>query len=302
MNPTSGSRPFPIPVVAFGPLGPGSQEEDEVLDYITLPSGMDTYRAPPLPEPEELAGHSGALGVLHAVLGTLQAHLRGEAVAPVKLEGLNDADRTLINQVLGEGEVSAQVLTQPELRSFDRSDVRVRVQESVFAGVWRVMEMDDDGIEHDHIEVGDIPAALRLAAAHDAVLPRAALAPVPSHIINVPTILTELADQRERWQPGDAAHVVNLTLLPLTPEDIGHIDHQLGTGRVLILSRGYGNCRITNTCVAHTWRVVYYNSSDSVILNSIEVSGLPEVACAAHEDLVDSAERLSEVLQWVAQA
>jgi hydrogenase-1 operon protein HyaF len=47
---------------------------------------------------------------------------------------------------------------------------------------------------------------------------------------------------------------------------------------------------------------VYYNSQDKVILNAIEVSTLPEVACAAVEDLADTHERLSEVLQWVEQA
>lgn len=45
---------------------------------------------------------------------------------------------------------------------------------------------------------------------------------------------------------------VNLSLLPLSPSDIAFLDHRLGTGRVLILSRGYGNCRITNCCVPKT--------------------------------------------------
>jgi hydrogenase-1 operon protein HyaF len=255
-----------------------------------------------LPEPEVLTGHGGALRVLHDVLGAVQALLRGEAIAPVTLSGLPSADLQLINQVLGEGEVSAQVLAQPEVRSFENPEVRLRVQESVFAGIWRVLEIDDAGLAHDRIEVGAIPAALRRAAQQDAARARPPLSPVPAHVINVPTILTELADLRAQWHPGTMAHVVNLTLLPLSPEDIGHIDHQLGTGRVLILSRGYGNCRITNTCVAHTWRVVYYNSQDAVILNSIEVTDLPDVACAAPEDLSDTQERLADVLQWVEQA
>jgi hydrogenase-1 operon protein HyaF len=71
---------------------------------------------------------------------------------------------------------------------------------------------------------------------------------------------------------------------------------------VLILSRGYGNCRITNCCVPNTWRVVYYNSMDTVILNSVEVTDMPDVACAAPEDLADSTERITEVLKWVRQA
>ena len=300
MNPNPNARPFPIPVVAA--LGPGSQVEDETLDYITLPSGMDTYRPPLLPEPEELAGHDDARRVLQAVLGAVQVVRRGEAVAPIALDGLTAAELALVNQVLGEGEVSARVLALPETRGVDADAVCVRVQESVFAGVWRVQSMADDGQTHDHVEVGAIPAVLRAAAADDARAVRGPLAPLPAGMVNVPTLLIELEDQRGRWQPGHAPHVVNLTLLPLSPDDIAHIDHQLGTGRVVILSRGYGNCRITNTRVANTWRVVYYNSQDAVILNSIEVSGLPEVACAAPEDLADTEERLAEVLQWVAQA
>jgi len=175
------------------------------------------------------------------------------------------------------------------------------VQESVFAGVWRVIASDDDGRVHDHIEVGAIPAALVAAAHEDGHAPREAPQAVPGEFVNVPPLLFELQEQRTRWRPGDASHVVNLTLLPLSPADIAHIDHQLGTGRVLILSRGYGNCRITDACVPHTWRVVYYNSQDAVILNTVEVGALPEVACAAAEDLLDTRERLADVLAWVAQ-
>ena len=115
-------------------------------------------------------------------------------------------------------------------------------------------------------------------------------------------MLFELEDQRRRWQSGQVPHVVNLSLLPLTVDDIGYMDLRLGTGRVLILSRGYGNCRITNSCVPHTWRVVYYNSQDTVILNAVEVTDIPDVACAALEDLRDSLERLQEVIEWVEQS
>jgi hydrogenase-1 operon protein HyaF len=298
MTPTS--RPFPIPVVAA--LGPGSQIEDETLDYMPMPSGMDTYRPPLLPEPEELAGHRLARQVLDAILAAVEARLRGEAPAPITLTGLPAEELALVNQVLGEGEVGAQVLARPETREFGDDAVRMRVQESVFAGVWRVIATDDDGAVRDQIEVGPIPSCLIEAARDDAAAPRTPPQPLPASLINVPTLLVELADAHQRRQPGDEAHVVNLTLLPLSPDDIAHIDHQLGTGRVVILSRGYGNCRITNTLAADTWRIVYYNSQDKVILNAIEVSAIPEVACAATEDLVDTHERLQEVLQWVAQS
>src|SRR5512145_867903 len=129
MNPNA--RPFPIPVVAA--LGPGSQPEDETLDYMPMPSGMDTFRPPVLPEPEELAGHSLAREVLDAILAAVEARLRGETPAPITLTGLPADELALVNQVLGEGEVSAQVLARPEVREFGDEAVRLRVQESVFA-------------------------------------------------------------------------------------------------------------------------------------------------------------------------
>ncbi|MFW2455080.1 hydrogenase expression/formation protein, partial [Methyloversatilis discipulorum] len=150
------------------------------------------------------------------------------------------------------------------------------------------------------IEVGAIPQVLRTSAADDLwfTVPRWQGA-LPPNVQNAPALLAEIEDQWRGWKPGKPAHVVNLTLLPMSNEDIGFMDHHLGTGRVLILSRGYGNCRITNTRVPNTWRVVYYNSQDVVILNTVEVTALPEVAMAAKEDLEDSFERLTEVLAWV---
>ena len=117
--------------------------------------------------------------------------------------------------------------------------------------------------------------------------------------MNAPTLLQELHDHRQQWRVGQSAHLVNLSLLPLSPADMACLEEQLGTGRVVILSRGYGNCRISSTRVPNTWRVVYYNSQDAMILNSIEVVDMPEVACAAPEDLVDSEQRLREVMAWV---
>lgn len=281
-------KPVPIPVVAFGP---GSQEEDEGLEYMHMPQGMETYRPPSVPEPEDLAGRQGALRALHAV----RAALAGEGPAVVPLEGLQPDELALINQVLGEGEVSAQWLADE-----GRDPTSAQVQESVFAGVWRVIETGADGRSSDRIEVGAIPLVLHHAAALDAELPPEVNATPPEGVLNANHVLAELAQHRAAWRPGQPSEVVNLTLLPMSPADIAWMDHVLGTGRVCILSRGYGNCRITSTRVPHTWRVVYYNSQDHVILNTVEVGALPAVACAAPEDLADSHERLVEVLQWVA--
>ena len=285
-------KPFPVPVVS-SLVGPGSHD-DESADFLPLPKDMATWQPPPLPEPEQLAAHAGCLQVLQQALLALQAlGSAGAAAAPrvVPLDHLADADRQLLNQVLGEGEVAAQVL----------GDDGLRVQESVFAGVWRVLQLQGGQVVRDTLEVGALPQGLLDAAAADAPRGGARFAAAPEGVMNAPALLAELADRSLRWQPGVPSHVVNLTLLPLSPADSAHLDAQLPAGRVLILSRGYGNCRITNLGLAHAWRVTYFNSTDINILDTLEIGPVPEVACAAVEDLQDSAERLAEVLDWVSQ-
>lgn len=287
-------KDFPIPVVS---VGPGSQLEEEVLDYLPMPQGMETFRLPVLPEPEEIAARVGAHLALREALALLDEVRHGGPNRSVNLGHLSLPDLKLINQVLGEGEVSAIV------KSAGDALVELNIQESVFAGVWRVIQSANGAIVSDTLELGAVPEVLKTTAAQDVwpSVPRWEGA-LPPNVQNAPALLAEIEDQWRNWRPGQGAHVLNLTLLPMSNEDIGFLDHHLGTGRVLILSRGYGNCRITNTCTPNCWRVVYYNSQDLVILNTVEVTAMPDVTLAAPEDLNDSFDRLKEVLAWVEQA
>ncbi|MDP2416062.1 MAG: hydrogenase expression/formation C-terminal domain-containing protein [Hydrogenophaga sp.] len=289
-------KDFPIPLVA---IGPGTQIEDEALDYLPMPKDMDTYRPPVLPEPEDLTGCDAARVVLDQVLALLDRTAERGPGGQVSLTALPAADLRLVNQIMGEGEASALV------REEDGA-LEVRVQESVLTGVWRLITFRTvDGVRaliDDVIEVGPVPALLRAMAVDD-VWPQGAMpqwaGPLPPNVQNAPLLVEEICDQAASWKPGQTPHVVNLTLLPVTPEDIGFLDHHLGTGRVLMLSRGYGNCRISNTRLPNCWRVVYYNSVDKVILNTVEVVDMPEVAMAAPEDLRDSHERLADVMNYL---
>ncbi len=86
---------------------------------------------------------------------------------------------------------------------------------------------------------------------------------------------------------------------PIPREDLLWLDRMLGEGAVTILSRGYGNCRITATALPQVWRVQFFNSMDSLILDTFEVTTMPQVALAAPEDLADSAARIREVLEAI---
>lgn len=290
-------KDFPIPVVA---LGPGTQTEDETLEYMPMPKDMATYRPPVLPEPEALVGLDPARKVLEKVSALLERGAEGGASGQVALGHLSRDEVALINQVLGEGEASAIV-------QLGEGQLEVRVQESVFAGVWRLMTWRNSGqadevLVDDVIEVGPVPTLFAATAVED-VWPRGAMpmwsGPLPPNVQNAPMLVEEVRDQVADWKPGQVSHVINLTLLPVSPEDIGFLDHHLGTGRLLMLSRGYGNCRISNTRLPNCWRVVYYNSMDKVILNTVEVVDMPEVAKAAPEDLRDSFDRLQDVMSYL---
>lgn len=271
-------------------VGPGTQPVEEdggTLAYMEMPKGMHTYSAPMLPEPEETQDIGTALSVLAAIKDAAQAQRIDEAPHVIDITGLDAPNRAFIDQVLCDGEVSIV------------AGSRIQAQESVFAGIWRLHHVDENGaLERDVIEVGAFPLGV-IELAHAAAFEgtRSHRGALPGGVSNAPALVTELDDKLAAYLPGAPAHVINLSLLPLTEEDVAFLDARLGPGSVTILSRGYGNCRITSTGARNAWWVRYFNSRDAVVLNTIEVVDIPSVACAAGEDLADSAQRIGEVLE-----
>jgi len=120
--------------------------------------------------------------------------------------------------------------------------------------------------------------------------------------MNSPALLHEIREQIGNIEARRPARVINLTLLPLTPEDHRILEQALPVGPVAIIARGFGNCRITSTLARDVWRVQYFNTMNTLILNTIEVVEAPEVALAAPEDLADSRERLTELIDWMSES
>jgi len=174
-----------------------------------------------------------------------------------------------------------------------------RVQETAFAGVWRVQREDPlGGLAEDILEAGDMPGVVREAVARKATRPLDTRE-LPAGVMNAPALVNEIRHHAAAFGAGRAAHVVNLSLLPLAPADHAALDGLLGEGPVAILSRGFGNCRIHSTRARGVWRVRYFNSMSTLILDTIEVVDIPEAAKAAAEDYEDSMQRLRELLSWM---
>ncbi|MFH3480030.1 hydrogenase expression/formation protein [Xanthobacter variabilis] len=281
------SSPFAVQApVGFGP-GSQSTAEDEGLAYMPMPSGMRTFEAH-LPEVEDKTRFAPALAVMKDIIAALQGWTPGASLT-VPLAHLDRDNLALVDETLGEGEVAVKVSAPGRAMA---------IQEATFAGVWRLSGSEGA----DRVEVSAFPRGAILRA-HDETwtidTARLADATGPG-IFNAPTLLVEIDHRARSRSAGDPPHVINLSLLPHTPEDLAMLDERLGQGATVVLSRGYGNCRIDSTALKGVWRVRFYNSTDVLILDTIEICEVPEVACAAPEDISDSAERLIEVLDAVA--
>lgn len=359
---------FMRPPIGFGPGSQPDADDQGELDYLAMPSGMRTFEPhfPHVDDPQRIAPARKALRALARLAATWTPG--GENLV-FHRPPFDAENARVFAQALGEGEVAIRVAGRAP----------VDIQESVFAGVWRVMPGRDpvgvrpgaaagrasggaadsardstidsavdstidsaidnatdnaidsaidnaidnaagdvtvdvtggrpmaapgqagedgnrDRIEREYVEIGLMPTAvLRRQAARIFCSP-----PAEGGVVNGPHIVSELLEQCEGREQFAEPYAINLSLLPHSPEDLAYLDAALGKGEVTMLSRGYGNCRIESTAIADVWRVRYYNSQDALILDIIEVSAVPDVACAAPEDLADSAVRLQEVSEAMA--
>ena len=282
-------KSFPIPVRV---TGPGSHVEDEELQYLAVPRDMRTFEMPRVPETEDTASLTVARDTLARLLAMMNEWKPGAPNPVLDMRGMPHGAQTIANQMLGDGEVSIQVNGQRTLH----------VQESVFTGVWHVVELDGAGqLLADWLEAAPLPSAV-LAAARDSGRDHLMPVEIPAGAMNSPALLHELQGQLKTRRPGDAPHVLNLTLFPMTPEDHQVLERALPVGSVAIISRGFGNCRITSTAARNVWRVQYFNSMNTLILNTMEVVEVPEVALAAPEDLDDTRARLAELIDWMSES
>lgn len=286
-------KDFPIPVV---PFGAGSHPvEDEEFHYLPMP-GAEPLRTPIPPENADASDIAAAAAVVEQLIESMKRYRPGGPESPrFSLKAMEPGALAALNDSLGQGEVSAVVNGANGTPAW-------KVQETAFAGVWRVRLEDARGaLLEDILEAADLPAVMKDAARKPGGA-RLDAALLPQGVMNAPAIVNEIRHHAQRAKPGDPAHVVNLSLLPLAPADHEGLAAVLGEGPVAILSRGFGNCRINATCARGVWRVRYFNSMNTVILDTIEVVDLPESARAGAEDYDDSIERLHELLRWLRES
>jgi hydrogenase-1 operon protein HyaF len=192
----------------------------------------------------------------------------------------------LIEQVLGEGEV-AGIVALPE-------GIHAQIQESTMAGLWRVRFTAPDGrLIADYLEVSRLPEVVKRAAIVNAR--GLSYGEPPQGAMNVMPLLKEIETRSAAHSPGQPSHTVTFTLLPMSPADMSYLQDCLGVGPVKLVSKGYSSCRVLSTATKHVWSVQYFNTMDTIILDTLEIGDPPVAACAAEVDFRDSAERMREI-------
>ena len=272
-------------------VGPGSQPESEdgmMLDYMKMPNDMSVFHAPVIMD-DSIYHYPAAHEVVKQVMVALGEFAQTQTPVLMDLGQLPADDLDFINRFFGEGEVAL---------IYNQGQSEYRIQETVLAGVWRIAGQHA-GRPFQAIEVAKVPQVVAEQTFSHAQTHLTLPDPLPPGVINAPALLMELSDKAQAYQTGDEAHVINLTLLPQSPEDLDLLGEQLGEGPAVFLSRGYGSCRVTSTNLKYTWWVQYFNSEDKLILNTLEVVDVPIVTQASEEDIADSFERIGEMLESV---
>jgi hydrogenase-1 operon protein HyaF len=275
-------------VLVWHPKVPGEAPTgiDDQLRLIGMPTGLVR------PARQALAADQmtpAARAVLDEALAALHRHAESPGLPTrISFATLDDTDKATVADILGEGDVWAKV---------GSANAFYRVVESVLAGVWRLEASAADGSTTEWIEIGPVPQPILTAAAE---LPRATIE-MPTHLpqgaMNVLPLLTELQERSATYAPGSENHVINFTLLPITEVDAQVLTSVIGQIPLVIRSGGYGSSRVYGTGLRHVWAVQYINSMGNVILDTLEIGGVPVAVLAAPEDFVDSAERLAEIMQ-----
>jgi hydrogenase-1 operon protein HyaF len=279
-------------VLTWFPKVPGPGETaatavDDSLRLVGMPTGLVR------PARQALAADhltATARAVVHQVLEELRQRMTAPELPPARVDlgALDENDKAVVADILGEGDVWAKV---------GLGDAFCRIVESVLAGVWRLESSKADGTRDEWIEVGAVPQPVLQTAA---TLTHARVeipAQMPTGTMNAPALLHELQERSAAYQSGAENHVINFTLLPLTEVDAQVLTTVLGQVPLVIRSGGYGSSRVFATGLRHVWAVQYINGMGNVILDTLEVGGVPVSVLAAKEDFEDSSERLAEILE-----
>lgn len=105
-------------------------------------------------------------------------------------------------------------------------------------------------------------------------------------------VLREIEQRLEKLVQQGEESSIDLSGLPLSPEDYDLLEETLGEGEVVAEVHSLGASRIHETGIPGVWWVTHYNDEDEVLAEFIEVAWCPEILLTPEEDAKDGLEAL----------
>ncbi len=109
---------------------------------------------------------------------------------------------------------------------------------------------------------------------------------------NARAVLREIEALLQKLVEEGEESSIDLSGLPLTPEDYDLLEEALGEGEVVAEVHSLGPTRIHETGIPGVWWVTHYNSDDEVLAEFIEVAWCPEILLTPEDDVKDGLEAL----------
>lgn len=109
---------------------------------------------------------------------------------------------------------------------------------------------------------------------------------------NARAVLREVENLLQKLVEEGEESSIDLSGLPLTPEDYDLLEETLGEGEVVAEVHSLGPTRIHETGIPGVWWVTHYNDEDEVLAEFIEVAWCPEILLAPEDDVKDGLEAL----------
>ncbi len=109
---------------------------------------------------------------------------------------------------------------------------------------------------------------------------------------NARAVLREIEKMLEKLLAEGEENSIDLSSLPLSPEDYDLLEETLGEGEVNAEVHSLGPTRVHETGIPGVWWVTHYNDDDEVMAEFIEVTYCPEILLTPEDDVKDGLEAL----------
>ncbi|MDJ0957211.1 MAG: hydrogenase expression/formation C-terminal domain-containing protein [Arenicellales bacterium] len=112
-------------------------------------------------------------------------------------------------------------------------------------------------------------------------------------------VLNEILHALNELLTHDRQTVIDIKSLPFGPVDEERLSIALGQGEVAATIHTLGESRVTETAYAGIWWVEHRNEQGAVIAKFIEVTYMPDILKAQHEDVIVARQKLKDALETI---